>query len=247
MALRRPGAGTELAIGDGACMRAGGTLCARARACSTCFAAAELRFHEAVARAAASSNRPDAPPPGTRTRLPKPLDAFTPRPLLVEDAQIVLAVRHAKFGRLTEPAERRRFIQRRAFAAREIDAEIVHRAPVSCAPQRVRSIAAPPRDRLARLRPAHRAWPSDIAPLRSHDRRRGEDGPAPSAVRPARDALQRQFILRRQVAGSARLVRARRCAAASGASDHVARAVTFAGDLPPCGAFDAAAPRASGA
>src|SRR5690606_24724876 len=52
-------------------------------------------------------------------------------PLLVEDAKIVLAIRDAELGRLSEPAERGRFVERRAFATREIDAEIVHGAAIA--------------------------------------------------------------------------------------------------------------------
>ena len=42
-----------------------------------------------------------------------------------------MAVGDAKLSRLAEPAERRCFIQRRAFAAGEIDAEIVHGAAIA--------------------------------------------------------------------------------------------------------------------
>jgi hypothetical protein len=51
--------------------------------------------------------------------------------LLIEDTKIVLTVRDTEFGSLPEPAERRCFIERCAFAAREVNAEIVHGAAIA--------------------------------------------------------------------------------------------------------------------
>jgi hypothetical protein len=131
--------------------------------------------------------------------------------LLIEDTKIVLTVGNTEFSRLAEPTERRCFIERRAFAAREIDAEIVHGAAIAgCS----RALSPLTRDReigrdafaalieLGQTILRHREAAIGSAAQHRHALSRAARG----------DALQREFVLRGEIASLARLAQARRCA-----------------------------------
>src|SRR5690606_18107552 len=122
----RPGAGAEFAIGDGA----GGARAERLRPGPGLLDLhwGELRFKGGGARAcvgvalAGGDQEPEQRFGGGRVHATA---------LLIENAEIVLAVGDAELGRLSEPAKGGRFVDGGAFAAGEIDAEIVHGAAIA--------------------------------------------------------------------------------------------------------------------